>query len=277
MPHFQTSDNLSIYYEDEGTGLPVLCLAGLTRNSADFSFVTPHLTEYRVIAMDYRGRGLSDNADDFMSYNILREAQDALELLDHLGIERCAVLGTSRGGLIAMVLSLGHAARLSGVILNDIGPAVAPAGLERIMDYVGKTPPYPDLDAMAEALAQGMAREFPGVPLSRWRAQAEFMFAEEVGGGLRLRYDARLRDAMIGQAGAGEAPDLWQLFDGLRDIPLAVLRGANSDLLSVETLSEMKARHPDMIAAEIPDRGHVPFLDEPEALETIHALLRRLS
>ncbi|MEM6482506.1 MAG: alpha/beta hydrolase [Pseudomonadota bacterium] len=277
MPNFTSSDGLSLYYEDTGTGLPILCLAGLTRNSADFSFLRPHLGEYRVIAMDYRGRGQSDYATDFMSYNILREGQDAIELLNHLGLDRCAVLGTSRGGLIAMVLSVGHAARLSGVILNDIGPHVAPTGLERIMDYVGKTPPYPDLDRAAEALAHGMEAEFPGVPLTRWRAQAEFMFAEKPDGGLRLRYDARLRDAMVGQAGAGEAPDLWQLFDGLRSIPLAVLRGANSDLLSTETLAEMAARHPDMIAAEIPDRGHVPFLDEPESIDAIHSLLKRIS
>lgn len=277
MPRFTTSDDLSLYYEDHGSGLPVLCLAGLTRNSSDFSFVRPHLGEYRVIAMDYRGRGQSDWPEDFMSYNIVREAQDAIELLDHLGLDRCAVLGTSRGGLIAMVLSVGHSDRLSGVILNDIGPRVAAGGLERIMDYVGKTPPYPDLDAAADALAQGMAQEFPGVDLARWRAQAEYMFAEARSGGLELRYDPRLRDAMVGQAGAGEAPDLWQLFDGLRNTPLAVLRGENSDLLSAETLAQMKDRRPDMLAVEISDRGHVPFLDEPEAVAAIHTFLGSLS
>lgn len=277
MARFTTSDNLAIYYEDTGNGPPILCLAGLTRNSADFSFVRPHLSAYRVIAMDYRGRGQSDHTDDFMSYNILREAQDAIELLDHLELERCAVLGTSRGGLIAMVLAAQHAARLSCVMLNDIGPYVAPEGLMRIMDYVGKTPPYPDLNAAADALAKGMAKEFPGVPLTRWRDQAEFMFAEKPGGGLSLRYDPRLRDAMIGQAGVGEAPDLWQLFDCLKDIPLAALRGANSDLLSAETFAEMKARHVDMIAVEVPDRGHVPFLDEPKSLEAIHSLLGKLT
>jgi pimeloyl-ACP methyl ester carboxylesterase len=99
------------------------------------------------------------------------------------------------------------------------------------------------------------------------------MFAETPGGGLALRYDARLRDALIGQAGAGEAPDLWQMFDALREVPLTVIRGANSDLLSPETLAKMQARHPGLITATVPDRGHVPFLDEPEALAAIHALL----
>ena len=115
----------------------------------------PHLSDHRVIRLDYRGRGLSDYADDYMTYNILREGQDAIELLDHLGIEKTILIGTSRGGLIAMALSHSHPDRLAGVVLNDIGPEVAPIGIERIMDYVGKTPPFENLDAAAEALAAG--------------------------------------------------------------------------------------------------------------------------
>src|SRR6056297_2490396 len=203
MAHFTTSDGLSLHYTDAGHGQPVLCLAGLTRNSADFGFLTPHLSGCRMICMDYRGRGQSDHAPDFMSYNILREAQDAVELLDHLGIGRVTLIGTSRGGLIAMALSLEHRARLGGVVLNDIGPEVAAEGLGRIMDYVGKTPPYPDLDSAARALKAGNEAAFPGVPLERWREQAEFMWFElPTGGGIGLRYDPRLRDALIGQAGA---------------------------------------------------------------------------
>ncbi len=275
MARFTASDGLSLHYDDEGHGPPVLCLAGLTRNSADFRFLLPHLTGHRVIRLDYRGRGQSDHADDFMSYNILREAQDAVELLDHLGLERVALIGTSRGGLVAMAIAHAHPGRLSGVVLNDIGPEVATEGLERIMDYVGREPDLPDLDSCAAALAHVHATGFPGVPLARWRAQAEAMFAEKPGGGLALRYDPRLRDALIGQAGAGEAPDLWQMFDALRALPLAAIRGANSDLLSAETLAKMQARHPGLIAATVPDRGHVPFLDEPQALAAIHSLLDR--
>lgn len=273
MGRFTTSDGLSLHYTDEGTGAPVLCLAGLTRNSADFSFLTPHLAGYRVICMDYRGRGQSDPAPDFMSYNILREGQDAIDLMDHLELPRATLIGTSRGGLIAMALVYGHPDRLAGVILNDIGPEVAPTGIERIMDYVGREPELPDLDSAAAALAHVHATGFPGVPLSRWRQQAEFMFYEKPGGGLGLRYDARLRDALVGQAGAGESVDLWQLFEALKTIPTAAIRGANSDLLSLETFAEMQERHPGMITATVPDRGHVPFLDEPQALTAIRALL----
>jgi len=276
MPGFTTSDGVRLHYLDEGRGPPVLCLAGLTRNSADFAYLAPFLADTRLIRLDYRGRGQSGRPEDFMSYNILREGQDAMELLDHLGIGRVTLIGTSRGGLIAMALSLEHRARLNGVVLNDIGPEVAAEGLGRIMDYVGKTPPYPDLDSAARALKAGNEAAFPGVPLERWREQAEFMWFElPTGGGIGLRYDPRLRDALIGQAGAGQAPDLWQLFDGLRGLPLASIRGANSDLFTAATQAEMAARHPGMIAAVVPDRGHVPFLDEAEALTAIRALLDR--
>jgi pimeloyl-ACP methyl ester carboxylesterase len=273
MATFTTSDGIKLYYEDEGAGAPVLCLAGLTRNANDFNYLVPHLAGYRVIRLDYRGRGKSDYPDDFMSYNILREGQDTIELMDHLGLDRVTLIGTSRGGLISMALSVTHPTRLSGVVLNDIGPEVTPIGIERIMDYVGKTPPFADLDAAADALQAGHASDFPGVPLSRWREQAEFMWENAPGGGVSLRYDARLRDALIGQAEVGEAPDLWQLFDGLKTLPTAAIKGQNSDLLSDETFAKMRARHPDMICAVVPDRGHVPFLDEPDALNAIHQLL----
>lgn len=275
MARFATSDGLSLHYRDEGTGHPVLCLAGLTRNSADFDFMAPHLSDTRLIRLDYRGRGQSDHAADFMSYNILTEARDATELLDHLGLDRVTIIGTSRGGLIAMALAHLHPGRLAGVVLNDIGPEVADTGIARIMDYVGREPDLPDLDAAASALAHVHATAFPGVPLARWRAQAEAMFFEKPGGGLGLRYDPRLRDALVGQAGAGEAPDLWQMFAALGGLPLAAIRGANSDLLSPETFARMQARHPGMIAATVPDRGHVPFLDEPQALAAIRSLLEQ--
>ncbi|WP_371223282.1 alpha/beta fold hydrolase [Roseovarius sp. 2305UL8-3] len=277
MPKFETSDGVTLHYEDQGSGPAVLCLAGLTRNVTDFTYLVPHLPNHRVIRMDYRGRGQSDYPDDYMSYNIIREGQDAIELLDHLGLDKVTLIGTSRGGLIAMLLSVTDHERLNGVVLNDIGPEVTAAGIERIMDYVGKEPPFDDLDAAAVALQAGHAEGFPDVPLSRWREQAEFMWTNKPGGGVGLRYDARLRDALIGQAGVGEAPDLWQLFDGLEGLPLAVIRGENSDLFSAETLEKMQARNPAMTVAAVPNRGHVPFLDEPEALGAIRAVLEQVT
>lgn len=274
MPRFLSKDGLTLHYEDAGDGPPVLCLAGLTRNSADFQFLLPFLPDYRVIRPDYRGRGQSDHADDFMTYSIAQEAQDAITLLDHLGLDRVTLIGTSRGGLIAMLLAHMAPERLSGVILNDIGPEVTPVGIERIMDYVGKEPNAPDLDTAATTLRAVNADAFPGVSFDRWRVQAEMMFYEKTGGGLGLRYDPRLRDALVGQAGAGPAPDLWALFDALAKLPLTAIRGANSDLLSVETFAKMQERAPGMHTTTVPDRGHVPFLDEAEALAAIHTHLK---
>lgn len=273
MPRFAARDGLMLHYEDAGQGLPVLCLAGLTRNSGDFEFLLPHMSKVRTIRMDYRGRGQSDYAEDFMRYSIPQEAEDAIALLDHLGIERAAILGTSRGGLIAMTLAASHRDRLAGVLFNDIGPEIDGLGLGRIMDYLGREPQFDDLDSAAAGLKAVMEAGFPGVPLSRWHRQAELMWYEKPQGGLGLRYDARLRDAVIAQSATGPAPDLWPLFEAIGDLPVTALRGANSDLLSPSTLTEMARRLPHLRAATIPDRAHVPFLDEPAAVTAIQDFL----
>jgi pimeloyl-ACP methyl ester carboxylesterase len=268
MPEFRTSDGLRLWYEDEGEGPVILCLAGLTRNSSDFDYVLPYLLgEHRVVRLDARGRGRSQRAPDWRSYTVPTEARDVLELLAHLGLPRVAILGTSRGGLIAMSLALLARDRLSGVCLVDIGPEVAPEGLEAIMDYVGQPPEAATLEAAAVMRARLMAG-FEGVPPERWQAEAErhYRVTPE---GLALTYDARLRDAVL-EAGAQPAADLWPLFDALQGLPLACIRGANSDILAADTLTGMRARRPDMVVGVVPDRGHVPFLDEPEALEALN-------
>ncbi|WP_170761542.1 alpha/beta fold hydrolase [Ruegeria lacuscaerulensis] len=272
MAFFTTSDNRNIYFEDTETGVPVLCLAGLTRNSRDFSFLTPHVTGLRLITMDYRGRGKSDYDPDYLNYNVLRESQDAIELLDHLGLDRVVVLGTSRGGLIAMALAGSHPERLSGVILNDVGPVVEPAGIAKIMDYVGKQPVSKTYDDAAKALQHLMEPQFPGVTLDRWRQQAEIQY-DQTAEGLTLRYDPALRTSLLEQAAVGSATDLWAFFEALRDIPTGAIRGENSDILGKETLIEMHNRHPGLMSAEVPDRGHVPFLDEPQSLDLIRKVL----
>ena len=240
------------------------------------TLVGPLAGRCRLIRMDYRGRGRSDYDPDFNNYNLLREAHDVVELLDHLGLAQVTMLGTSRGGLIAMALAAGFPQRLTGVILNDIGPVVGDAGLARIMGYVGKVPPYPTLDAMAEAMVRTAVGEFPGVPQEVWRRHVAHWFEEQPEGGLALRYDPALHKALLAQAATGALQDMWVFFDALKQFPLAVIRGANSDILSAETLAEMRRRHPVMMAAEIADRGHVPFLDEPEALALINAFLDSL-
>ncbi|MCK0167826.1 alpha/beta hydrolase [Jannaschia sp. S6380] len=268
MAEFKTSDGLRLWYEDQGEGQPILCLSGLTRNSTDFDYVLPYLMgEHRVIRLDYRGRGKSQRAPDWRSYTIPTEARDVLELLDHLGLDRVPVLGTSRGGLIGMALALMARPRLGGLCLVDIGPDIAEAGLDAIREYVGRPPAATTLEE-AVAMRASLMAGFANVPEDRWRIEVEHHY-REAPEGLAINYDARLRDAVL-EAGTQPAPDLWPLFDALEGLPLACIRGANSDLLAPETLAEMCRRRPDMIVAEVPDRGHVPFLDEPEALEALN-------
>ncbi len=273
MARFATADGLSLYYEDTGTGQPLLCLPGLTRNSRDFDFLAPHMTGCRLIAMDYRGRGQSDHAPDFNSYSVPQEAQDVVALLDHLELDKVTVLGTSRGGMIAMALAAARADRLAGVILNDVGPEIAPGGIARIMDYVGRAPAAKTLDQAADAMAAMLGPQFPGVERSVWLHMASAQY-DQTDTGLALRYDPRLRDALLAQAEAGPPPDLWPLFGALQPLPVGVLRGENSDILSPETLALMQERHPGLIAVTVPDRGHVPLLDEPESLDLIRRILK---
>lgn len=265
MPHFTTSDGVSLHFTDDGAGLPLLCLAGLTRDTHDFDYVAPHLSGVRLIRLDYRGRGQSDWTDP-ATYTIPVEGRDALELLDHLGLDKAAVLGTSRGGLIAMLLAATAHDRLLGVALNDIGPEIAEVGLAVIKDYIGRAPVWKTHAEAARAMAAGL-RGFANVPPERWQTEAEHLY-RATDGGLTLTYDPRLRDAIL-DAGAQPAPDLWPLFDALAGLPLCALRGAGSDLLSPETFAEMRRRRPDMIAAVVADRGHIPFLDEPEAVDAL--------
>lgn len=269
MPTFSTSDGLTLHFEDAGAGLPLLCLSGLTRDSRDFEYMMPHLKDCRIIRLDYRGRGKSDWADDFNTYTIMREAQDAIELLDHLGLEKAAILGTSRGGLIAMGLAATLKQRLIGVALNDIGPDLDPKGLEAIMDYLGVKPKAITLEDAASARAHVMRDMFPNVPMSRWMEEVTHFFVQ-TDGGLDLSYDPKLRDAIEATSHAA-VPDLWPWFEALNGLPCGIIRGANSDLLSQDTYDEMMRRHEGAYGAVVPNRAHVPFLDEPEAIAILQA------
>ncbi|PVH29549.1 alpha/beta fold hydrolase [Pararhodobacter oceanensis] len=268
MPYFSASDGAQIYYTDEGNGIPLLCLSGLTRNGRDFDYLVPHLPPLRLIRMDYRGRGKSDwtGAE---SYTVMQEGADALALLDHLGLESAAILGTSRGGLIGMYLAAVAPERLRGLILNDVGPVLDPLGISRIQEYIGQRPEARTHAAAAVALEHAM--EGFDAPPSRWMEEARkhYVATEQ---GLDINYDPALR-AAFQQAMEGPEVDAWPLFEACIGKPLALIRGANSDLLTQATADEMAERAPDMIYEEVPDRAHIPFLDEPEAVSAINRFL----
>ena len=273
MPTFTAPDGLNLYYTDEGDGLPILCLSGLTRTTADFDYVSPHLADCRLIKTDYRGRGQSDWAKDHTSYTIPVETGDILALMDHLQLASAAILGTSRGGLVAMGMGVAAPDRVLGVAFNDIGPVIDMAGIEVIKSYIGLNPVWKTHEEAAEKLAAGLPG-FANVPEGRWMEEVTKHYTK-TDDGLKITYDPRLRDAILA-AEQLVPPDLWPLFDALVGKPLAVIRGANSDLLSRETVAEMARRAPDLIVAEVPDRAHIPFLDEPEAVQALRSWVERL-
>lgn len=275
MEFVTTPDGLRLAYDVTGAGAPLLCLPGLTRNMEDFEPVLDAFaSRAQVIRMDFRGRGASDWGDP-ATYQVPQEAADVVTLLDHLGLSRVTILGTSRGGLVALVLAALARPRLSGVIFNDIGPEVAPEGLAYIMDYLGKPPKARTLAEAAAAFPRHYAPAFRDVPDATWAAMARRLFTESEGR-LHNRYDPRLRDAVAPAFAPGAtAPDLWPLFDALAGLPLGLIRGAGSNILSAATAAEMRRRRPDMAFADLPDRGHVPFLDEAPAIRVIETVLEQ--
>ena len=267
MAQFTTSDGLSIHFTDVGGGLPILCLAGLTRTTADFDYVTPHLSGNRLIKMDYRGRGQSDFDPEWQNYALPIECRDVLELLAHLGLDKVAILGTSRGGLNAMGLAAGAKDQLLGVALNDVGPVIETTGLDMIRHFIGRPPAAKSHADAAAAMARAFP-EFTDVPDSRWMEEAVKHYVQ-TDDGLAITYDPHLRDAVLA-AMDGPAVDLWPFFDALSGLPFSCIWGEGSNLLGAATVQEMQRRRPDMILGTVPGRGHVPFLDEPQAVTALH-------
>lgn len=274
MKRFKAEDGAWLAYRDEGEGLPLLALAGLTRDSRDFDYLARYLPPgVRFLRLDSRGRGGSDWTGP-ESYNVAQEAKDALALLDLLGIERAAIVGSSRGGLLGMALAATQKHRLLGLCLNDVGPVLAREGLERIGRYIGVLPAVATLEEIADRMSAAMPG-FENVPEMRWEQETIHHYVQ-LDGAVGLTYDPALKQP-FDAAMAAPLADAWPLFDACAGLPLALIRGANSDVLLSETADLMRARRPDTVFAEVPDRGHIPFLDEPEAVECVRRWLEEVA
>jgi pimeloyl-ACP methyl ester carboxylesterase len=265
------ADGTRLYARDYGgAGLtPAVCLPGLTRNARDFETIAPALAaSRRVVALDFRGRGRSGRADP-ATYRPDQEAADTLAVLDHLGIGRFAVIGTSRGGIVAMIMAARALGRMAGVLFNDIGPRIDAQGLLRIRTYLGSDPQFADWDEAVSALKSANPG-FPDLSPDQWHAFARRVY-REVDGRPRADYDMGLAVNFPSpdDITQGKVPELWPLLDMLSPLPCLVLRGEHSDLLSPGTVAEMQARHPRLAAVTVSRRGHVPFLDEPESFAAI--------
>lgn len=277
--YWSSRDGMRLHYRDypgpEGRP-PVLCLPGLTRNARDFEDLAAHLSpRWRMLCPDMRGRGDSAYARDAATYNPLQYVEDVGALLEEAGIDRFVVFGTSLGGLMAMLLAVTIPGRIAGTVMNDIGPVVEPAGLARIVDYVGQGRSYPTWMHAARALEELQGHVYPAFGMEDWLRIAKKVMTLGQHGRIAFDYDMKIAEP-LGAAPAAEV-DLWPAFDALASQPLCVLRGELSDILSAATLAEMGRRAPGAETLTLAGIGHAPTLAEPEAVAAIERLLGRVS
>ena len=276
--YFTSRDGLRLYarhYPAPGSRLrPVLCLPGLTRNSRDFHDIAVALSSGAaardVYALDYRGRGRSQHDPDWRNYTVGVEMLDVQDLIFLLGLERPTIVGTSRGGLITMLLAAAQPAAMGAVVLNDIGPVIEREGLTRIAGYVGSTPLPSTWEDAARLVADLNRRAFPAVPEEQWAEVARQWFNDDKGHPAP-GYDLELAKSF--SVTEGPPPALWPQFTALSRVPLLVIRGENSDILSELTLQAMRVRHPQCAALTVLGQGHAPLLKDAETIAAIASFI----
>lgn len=259
--------------------MPVLCLPGLTRTAEDFDVVAHALatdvqSPRRVVSMDYRGRGQSDHDPDPSKYNVAVESGDVLAVATAAGISRAILLGTSRGGIISMVLATAQPALLAGVILNDVGPALDMSGLVKIKGYIEDPPPRKTWDDAMRGLKALFGKVFPHLTDAEWMDWTRRAFKPE-GDGLVRTYDPKLGHVFDAIDPENPPQPIWEMFDKMAGVPLMLIHGALSDLLTAQGVQDMKTRHPDLDVVEVADQGHAPLLADAPTIARIAAFCAR--
>jgi len=275
---WNSADGLKLHYRDYAgphERPPILCIPGLTRNARDFEPVADRYAgNWRVIAVDLRGRGQSGHDPDPANYAPTTYVADLMKLLDQLGIADAVFVGTSLGGLCTMLLAANDAERIAGALINDIGAEIDQAGVDRIGDYVGQDTRYQDWNAAAAAFAARNRDMFPHWQDSDWQRFARRICREE-GSEIRYDYDMGIADNFRRAAGKPQL-DFWPYFRALDGRPVTILRGELSDLLSADTAERMASEIDDVELVTVPGTGHAPSLDEPESLAALDRLLERV-
>lgn len=270
-------DGLRLYCRDYGDPLsprlPLLCLSGITRNSADFADLAErHAGERRVLCLDYRGRGRSDYDPDWRNYDARIYAGDIAQVIAAAGLHRVIAVGTSLGGILGMGLAVLKPTVLGAVVLNDIGPDVIPGGIRRILDYIGRDHPQPDWESAA-AYLRALLPTLSIRTDEGWLKMARATFREGRDGQLHFDWDVNLAKPLLHVHRA--VPDLWPYFRALGPVPVLAIRGALSDVLSAETFERMALAKPDLLRVTVANTGHAPNFNEPEAAAAIDAFIRR--
>lgn len=281
--YYWSRDGLRLHYRDYAGSAdrpPLLCLPGLTRNARDFEVLADHLASdaggnHRVICPDFRGRGESAYAKDVMSYVPLTYAQDVEALLEELGIKRFAAVGTSLGGIVAMLLASTWPDRIEGVVFNDVGPEIAPEGLARIQSYVGEGRNFDSWAHAARAQEEHHAPIYPDWLLADWIRFAKRTHKLNVKGRVVQDYDTRIAEP-FDVPGSAVGVDLWPALRAIAAVPVLILRGENSDILSADTAAKMLDTLSDARLETVAGVGHAPTLDEPAARMAIDAFLTRI-
>ncbi|HTG37833.1 alpha/beta hydrolase [Sphingomonas sp.] len=278
--YWWSGDGVRLHYRDypgRADRPPILCLPGLTRNARDFERLAARLSpDWRVIAVELRGRGESGYARDPMSYVPLAYLQDVERLVDELALERVVSFGTSLGGILTMLLAATGRPPLAGVLLNDVGPELERAGLDRIRGYVGKSVQYPTWMHAARALADANADVYPRYGIEQWLDMAKRLYRLTSTGRIVLDYDMKVAEPFR-VPGNEAGPDMWAAFDALKSVPSLLVRGDRSDILSDAVAQRMAARLDTVERVTVPDTGHAPTLDEPECQAAIDRLLARIA
>jgi pimeloyl-ACP methyl ester carboxylesterase len=277
--YWWSNDGLRLHYRDyagPSDKPPIICIPGLTRNARDFEGVADRLAgDWRVICVELRGRGDSAYAKDPMTYVPLTYLQDMEALIRELALGRFILFGTSLGGLITMLLAAADKSRIAGAILNDIGPDLDLSGIERIRGYVGRSQSWSTWMHSARYFAEMHGEVYPRWGLEQWLIFAKRVCKLNANGRIVFDYDMRIAEPFKLPGGA-TGFDLWPAFAGLNGVPSLVVRGALSDLLRADTVERMTRENPAMESVTVPDVGHAPTLDEPEAVEAIGRLLARV-
>jgi pimeloyl-ACP methyl ester carboxylesterase len=274
------NDGLRLHYRDYpggADGRPVIiCLPGLTRNARDFEDLAERLSpEWRVLAVEFRGRGDSAYSKMTASYTPLVYALDLQALIRELGLTAFVPIGTSLGGLVTMLIAEGERERIKGVVLNDVGPEIETAGIARIRSYVGRSGGWPTWLHAARALAEVQRQSYPDYQIEDWLRLAKRVYRLSAQGRIVIDYDKGIAEPL--RATTDQPPvDLWPGFKALAHAPLLVLRGELSDVLAPATARRMAAALPDAELVTVPRVGHAPTLDEPEAMAAIMRLLQKV-
>lgn len=273
---YKASDGLDLYariYAGDPNRTPLLCLHGLTRNSADFHALLNALPDRPAISVDQRGRGRSATDPDPSHYRPDIYCADMLTLLDGLGVSQVIAVGTSMGGIMTFMLANMRPGLFRAAIINDIGPDVDPAGLRRLGAYVGQAMGFASWDAAVAAIQAQGPNIFPDFTADDWHAFARNVCEESADGAVRFSYDPAISDSLKNQDPTAVPPNLWPLFETPSDFPILVIRGETSDILSAKTAARMVTDRPGVTLSTVPNRGHAPTLTEPTALQAITQFL----